>query len=398
MAAPPILPRVYHDREQTFVKHLILRGYLQRVAYNILSAWDSFTFVDGFSGPWEARSEELADTSFGIAIKELREVRDAFNARGMPKRLRCVFVEKEAEPYRRLQQAAENAADLEAKSIHGTFEESINDVRRYVGSSFVLTFVDPTGWNIELSRIAPLLRQRGEVLINFMYEHFKRFVEDPRPEIRASYERPFGGLPWRRMIDQEMSAGLSKEEAILEVFKAAVKEVCDFDYVASARIRHRKLDKSHFYLVYGTRHRKGLEEFRKVERKALSAEEFFRVEAKDRALVGTGQGALFDSLPHNAEKTANAHWEDEVRKSRQWSEEIIASQPVVLFEVLAERVQQRFSIILPELKGLLVEMKNEGLIEFDGLHGRQWKPRPGVTIRGSKLLEEIVVARKHSQA
>ena len=250
MAQPPVLPREYHDREQTFVKHIILRGYLQKVAYNILSAWDDFTFVDGFSGPWEARSEEFADTSFGIAIRELREVRESFRLRGKTKCLRCVFVEKEAEPFERLNGAAGGAADLHARAIHGTFEDNIPEVRRYVGSSFALTFVDPTGWSIDLSRIAPLLRQRGEVLINFMYEHFKRFVEDERPEIRASYDKPFGGLPWRKMIDEEMSNGLSKEEAILEVFKTAVKEVCGFDYVASARIRHRKLDKSHFYLVY----------------------------------------------------------------------------------------------------------------------------------------------------
>ena len=390
MAQPPVLPREYHDREQTFVKHIILRGYLQKVAYNILSAWDDFTFVDGFSGPWEARSEEFADTSFGIAIRELREVRESFRLRGKTKCLRCVFVEKEAEPFERLNGAAGGAADLHARAIHGTFEDNIPEVRRYVGSSFALTFVDPTGWSIDLSRIAPLLRQRGEVPINFMYEHFKRFVEDERPEIRASYDKPFGGLPWRKMIDEEMSNGLSKEEAILEVFKTAVKEVCGFDYVASARIRHRKLDKSHFYLVYGTRHQKGLEVFRQVERTALSAEEFFRIEAKDRAISATGQQGLFEDLPHNAEETAKVHWHEEVRKARMWSEQFIGGEAVVLFEVLARRIQQRFSVTLPELKDLLVDMKNEGLIEFDGLTGQQRKPRPGVTVRRTEKLENAV--------
>ena len=390
MAQPPVLPREYHDREQTFVKHIILRGYLQKVAYNILSAWDDFTFVDGFSGPWEARSEEFADTSFGIAIRELREVRESFRLRGKTKCLRCVFVEKEAEPFERLNGAAGGAADLHARAIHGTFEDNIPEVRRYVGSSFALTFVDPTGWSIDLSRIAPLLRQRGEVLINFMYEHFKRFVEDERPEIRASYDKPFGGLPWRKMIDEEMSNGLSKEEAILEVFKTAVKEVCGFDYVASARIRHRKLDKSHFYLVYGTRHQKGLEVFRQVERTALSAEEFFRIEAKDRAISATGQQGLFEDLPHNAEETAKVHWHEEVRKARMWSEQFIGGEAVVLFAVLARRIQQRFSVTLPELKDLLVDMKNEGLIEFDGLTGQQRKPRPGVTVRRTEKLENAV--------
>jgi len=197
-------------------------------------------------------------------------------------------------------------------------------------------------------------------------------------------------LPWRKMIDEEMSNSLSKEEAILEVFKTAVKEVCGFDYVASARIRHRKLDKSHFYLVYGTRHQKGLEVFRQVERTALSAEEFFRIEAKDRAISATGQQGLFEDLPHNAEETAKVHWHEEVRKARMWSEQFIGGEAVVLFEVLARRIQQRFSVTLPELKDLLVDMKNEGLIEFDGLTGQQRKPRPGVTVRRTEKLENAV--------
>jgi three-Cys-motif partner protein len=381
MAILPVLPPEYHQREQTFVKHLILRGYLQKVAYHILSAWDDFTFVDGFSGPWEARSEEFSDTSFGIAIKELREVRETFRDRGKTKNLRCIFVEKDGASFERLNGAVAEAHDLRPRAIHGLFEEKIPEVRRYVDTSFALTFVDPTGWNIDLSRIAPLLKQRGEVLINFMYEHFKRFVEDERPEIRASYDKPFGGLPWREMIEKHLSLGLSKEQAILETFKTAVKEVAGFDYVASARIRHRKLDKSHFYLIYGTRHPKGLEVFRQVERTALSAEEFFRIEARDREVSDAGQRGLFENLPHNAEETASAHWAQEVRQARDHCERLIARNELVTFEALARQIQEQFSVILPELKNLLVDMKNDGLIEFGGLTARQRKPDKGITIR-----------------
>ena len=388
MPNPPKLPIEYHGREQSFVKHLILRGYLQRVAWNILSFADNFTFVDGFSGPWEARSDVYEDTSFGIAIGELRAVKTAFDTRGTAKRLRCVFVEKDAGAFAQLSAAIGEAADLSPIAIHGTFEENIAEVRRHVGTSFALTFIDPTGWSIDLTQMAPLLQQRGEVLINFMYEHFKRFVEDDRPEIRASYDKPFGGLDWRPMIAEEMARGLDKEAAILETFKFAVKKAGNFDHVASARIRHRKLEKSHFYLVYGTRHPKGLEEFRKVERSALSAEEFYRIEARDRAKLEGGQGVLFGAMPHNAQETAQAHWDAEVREARALAEEIVASQPTVRFENLAKRIQERFSVVQTELKDLLVDMRRERLVEFDGLSGRQWKPKKGTTIRGTAELEK----------
>lgn len=386
MPAPPLLPQEYHGREQSFVKHLILRGYLQRVAWNILSFSDDFTFIDGFSGPWEAKSDTYADTSFRIAIDELRAVKSGFDAKGSNKRLRCVFVEKDADAFAQLRRATEDAVDLQANAIHGTFEDNITEVLRHIDKSFALTFIDPTGWSIDLSRMAPLLQQRGEVLINFMYEHFKRFVEDQRPNIRASYDKPFGGLPWREWIDQEMMCGLDKEAAILETFKRAVKQIGGFKHVASARIRHRRVDKSHFYLVYGTRHPKGLEEFRRVERGALSAEEFYRIEARDREMSATGQDGLFDTLPHNAEETARAHWEAEISAALPWIEEQILRQPSVTFGSVSTRIQERFSVTLPELKDLVVGLKQQGLVELDGLAPKQRKPKAETKIRATSLL------------
>ena len=66
---------LYTGREQTLVKHFILQKYLQRFAYIVGSHWDTLTYVDCFSGPWNARSENFEDSSFAIALKELRDAR-----------------------------------------------------------------------------------------------------------------------------------------------------------------------------------------------------------------------------------------------------------------------------------------------------------------------------------
>ncbi len=69
------LDDLYDGREQTLVKHRVLERYLQRFAY-IIGSWSkSITYVDCYSGPWEERSSELADTSFDIAIKQLKAAR-----------------------------------------------------------------------------------------------------------------------------------------------------------------------------------------------------------------------------------------------------------------------------------------------------------------------------------
>jgi hypothetical protein len=97
---PEARPPVYRGREQTFIKHVILRRYLERVAWNILSWADGFVFVDGFSGPWKSRGARYEDTSFGIAIEELRKVRDGFNAKGKKKRLRCLLSRRGKAPFK----------------------------------------------------------------------------------------------------------------------------------------------------------------------------------------------------------------------------------------------------------------------------------------------------------
>ena len=75
-------PEFYRGREQTYVKHFFLEKYLERVAYNIFSFRNEFTYVDGFSGPWKSADEDFADTSFAIALNQLRNVRDGMSQRG----------------------------------------------------------------------------------------------------------------------------------------------------------------------------------------------------------------------------------------------------------------------------------------------------------------------------
>ena len=68
---------LYGGREQSRVKHLILKNYLQRFAHIIGQKWPSITYVDCFAGPWQAKSQDLIDTSFGIAVSELRSARSS---------------------------------------------------------------------------------------------------------------------------------------------------------------------------------------------------------------------------------------------------------------------------------------------------------------------------------
>jgi len=70
---------LYFGREQTKAKHFILKRYLQALAFKILRFYD-ITYVDGFSGPWETRTEDFVDSSFMIAISVLNDAQQKIQA------------------------------------------------------------------------------------------------------------------------------------------------------------------------------------------------------------------------------------------------------------------------------------------------------------------------------
>src|SRR4051794_36562537 len=80
---------LYDDREQSASKHQILERYLKAFA-PIVGTWvEEIVYVDCFAGPWNSKSPDLSDTSFGRALTVLRSVK----AIGRCKRVRCLLID-----------------------------------------------------------------------------------------------------------------------------------------------------------------------------------------------------------------------------------------------------------------------------------------------------------------
>ncbi|MGA8498273.1 MAG: three-Cys-motif partner protein TcmP, partial [Xanthobacteraceae bacterium] len=95
----------YSGREQTQAKHFILRSYLQALAFKVLTFSD-ITYVDGFSGPWQTKTENFSDSSFMIAISVLKDAqRKIMEQRRIERRIRCFFSESDPEAFEQLEQA-----------------------------------------------------------------------------------------------------------------------------------------------------------------------------------------------------------------------------------------------------------------------------------------------------
>ena len=164
---------------------------------------------------------------------------------------------------------------------------------------------------------------------------------------------------------------------MLELFREQLRTVGDFEYVLSARIQRPTADRSHFYLVYGTRSPKGLIEFRNVEKKAMEAEELSRLEAKhDKRASKSRQGLLPLYSPRPLVELRRPEIEKAESRLR-W--QLTQSRTLTYAEARADMLE-RYSVTETELKDLLVGMKNRGQATFNGMSPRQRKPGDGGTI------------------
>jgi three-Cys-motif partner protein len=371
----------YAGREQTRAKHFILRQYLQALAFKVLRHWD-LTYVDGFSGPWKAETADFSDTSFMIAIDVLKDAQAKLQQQtGSRRRIRCFFSESDPEAYRQLARAVaphhNPSAGFEIRAFHGRFEDAVPDISAFVGDSFPLVFIDPTGWRgYPFAKIAPLLlRPKCEVLINFMYDFVSRFSGHPEPSIVASMAPILGGPDWQDRLDASLARGLSVEKLFRDTFRAAGS----FQHVISTKIDKSTADRPHFFLAYGTKDRAGLLAFREIEYRALREHARNRSAAKARAREAKSksvdlfaafdaevQASSIDDLVHNQKSAAKDHLLA-----------LLESVGPLRFTSVVDLLLEAFMLRETNVKDICVELSKQGMIP------NTWKPASRKPVDGS---------------
>jgi len=371
---------LYTGREQTLVKHFILRKYLERFAYKVGSHWDVLTYVDCFSGPWNARSEVFEDSSFAIALKQLRNARDTLaESRGRQVRLRCFFLEKNRMAYVQLKEFTNNVTDVEIETKNATLEESIHDitdfVRRGGTKAFPFIFIDPTGWTgFGMEMITPLLRLNpSEVLINFMTGHIRRFLDSPQEETQDSFKKLFGSDNFLEKI--EGMAQQNREDAAVQEYTRNAKTVGGFDFGCSAIVLHPEKDRTHFNLIYLTRRAEGVEVFKEAEKKAMEVQEAARADAhKRKRETNTHQLDLLDSKVLHDSSHYESLRDHYLAKARGLVLQALNSKRRLLYDEAWKLAFSEPMVWESDLKQWIEEWKGEGRLEVVGMQPRQRVP------------------------
>ena len=385
----------YVNREQAFVKHFVLRNYLQRLAMKVghFAPGTTLNYIDGFSGPWDAVSPNRVDSSPYIAAAELNKARDILG--GLPKpvpfTVRCMFVESDKSAYERLREVANSIDSAEVVTYCGEFESHVDVAVTFARGGqkpFCFAFIDPTGWTgYGLHRISPLLRVRpSEVLINFMTKDILRFVDDEDSSALHSFQDLFGETSYRDSWRGQ--TGLDREDAIVRRYCERVKVAGGFTYCTSAVIVNPSIDRTHYHLVYATRSVEGLVTFRDVERQAAQAQRTLRGEVRARKEQDrTMQIPLFAQPPTDSGYVDLLRGRYRSIAEIELLERLTGVESVSYDDLLCVALDHPF-VSETAFKEILTKLRADNRLEIVGLKPRERSPKrkSGIRIKLTKAI------------
>ncbi len=216
----------------------------------------------------------------------------------------CVLVEQNNGAYAELKKFAsdETSSDFEVHALHGEFINTIPAIeqiaKRGGKDPFKFVLLDPTGWaQVPMDKLKSFLHGRSsEVLVTLMVRDINRFLgqEDRAESYRGLFGRP-GVIEKLRNTPQAERA----EQAVLE-YSQSLKELCRFKYVSAAVILEPDKESVRYFLVYATKHHRGIEVFKAAEIRAAKIQDDLRHQSH---IQKTGQPALmFDPTPPKSRK------------------------------------------------------------------------------------------------
>jgi three-Cys-motif partner protein len=382
----------YKDREQSYVKHVFLERYLERLVHKTASAFPHVVYVDGFAGPWQSANEKLEDTSFGIALNALRRAKASWKERGRQVKMSAFLVERDGEAYKKLAQVPAKYPDIEIKTYQADFLSVVPKILADIpADAFVFFLVDPKGWRIPLKALAPMLaRPKSEVIFNFMFDFINRAAGIKKdPMVVASLDEVIPNGNWRATLGEAEQAGLSADERksiLVEAFAQNLAHFGNYEYVAETTVLRPVRDRPLYCLFYATRNPKGIEVFRDCQAKALEEQSRTRAATKVKhAQAKTGQVEIFQSLHDMGPDDLTAYQESERRAAEQTLLALTPLEPAsITYDKLWPLVLVRHVVRRTDVNQIAGRLRREGkLLIPDWEKGKQ-VPQPTYNIQRPK--------------
>ena len=255
------MPDAYIGREQAYVKHTILKTYLQRLFMIIGQGREStINYVDCFAGPWKEEDDRLSDTSIGVSLSQMAECRQSLKTQfGKDVTFRALYIEKDHKAFRKLQAflSEQDYPGIETMCLEGGYTSLLSEIVSWCNGHFSFFFVDPTGWQqvVGAKTMRPLLQLgKAEFMINLMYDFLNRAVTINRHA--DDMIELFGEIP-----DIEGTSSGQRKKKLLDLYRENLNK-CYSGRTAYVPVLKPGQDRVLYCLVYLTRHAKGIDVFK----------------------------------------------------------------------------------------------------------------------------------------
>ena len=283
------VPETYAGREQAFIKHELLKRYLEKLFLIIgMSAKrlrvKELCYVDCFAGPWADESEDLKGTSIAISLGILEKCREKLRSLGASPRFRALYIEQNEEAFNRLSAflRGRSSRNVRAEALPGDFVSLQEDILRWCGpDAFVFFFVDPKGWKeVSVGTLRPLLtRPRSELLINFQYDFVNRTVS------MSEWKEDMALLLGESVAVEGLSPS-QRERQLVDTYRrnlASSIPSTDVYHPRSAYVRvlDPQKERPKYHLVYLTSHPRGIVEFMEISEPIDLVQKQVRASTKD---------------------------------------------------------------------------------------------------------------------
>ena len=173
----------------------------------------------------------------------------------------------------------------------------------------------------------------------------------------------------------------NREEAILDLYSERMRKAGGFDFSTSTRILKPTVDRSYFYLVYGTRHIKGLMEFKGVEKKMFNEQERIWLDVKQlEKIERTGKGELFSSGIVGESGPFRIQRATQQNKATTALRLLLRTKTRVKYEEALGLLLEMPLVWESDVKRirLVLDMKGAGELTIEGLKTRERVPKKGV--------------------
>ncbi|MBV9070733.1 MAG: hypothetical protein JO093_24070 [Acidobacteria bacterium] len=151
-----------------------------------------------------------------------------------------------------------------------------------------------------------------------------------------------------------------------------------FTHVAAAIVLDPLISRTHFHMIYATRHLAGLQVFKEVEQKAMGVMVDAQAEAQQKRRVeGTRQDELFGSRdlynPRHYQSLRDGYCD----KSRRFTLALLQRRKSVSYDVVWKAAISFPLVWESDLKTWIKQWESKGTLRVDGLVGRRRVPQVG---------------------